>query len=403
MQRVLLVLLAGCGFQSPASGGGSMVDASTSDTSSSDAGVSASGCWTISTSNPVFHVSACVTPAGIADTTDVSSNTSIDTDTGISTPLGLGCVPLLSGDVCALVAKSIVIKQGITLSAHGTKPLALLGHDIDVEGTIDVASHITGGLQAKGPAADRTDCSNPTLAKGNGGGPGGTYDSQHSDGSDEGGDGGDSGGIGSTGGKAGGSITVDSLLGGCAGGPSSGGPAIAGDTIGSHGGGAVWIAADTGTLVLGSKATINASGAGGAGGKAVSANRGGYGGGSGGLIVLQAPMITQSDNAKIFANGGGGGGGSAGGGPEVPGNPGSDPLDPGGAGGGTGATSGGDQGGGGGQGFPAASLTAKNGGLGNSTAAGGGGGGGGGGAIRVLSNSPVMGSNVSPVPIKLLH
>jgi len=365
--------------------------------------MAASGCWTISTSNPVFHVSACVAPAGITDMTDVSSNTSIDTDTGISTPLGLGCVPLLSGNVCALVAKSITIRQGVTLSAHGIKPLALLGHDIDVEGTIDVASHSTGGLQAKGPAADRTDCSNPTLATGNGGGPGGTYDSQHGDGSDEGGDGGDGGGTGSKGGKAAGSINVDSLLGGCAGGPSSGGPAIADSTIGSHGGGAVWIAADTGTLVLGSKATINASGAGGAGGKPVSANRGGYGGGSGGLIVLQSPTITQSLSAKIFANGGGGGGGSAGGGSEVAGNLGSDPLDPSGADGGTAVSSGSNQGGAGGQGFTAASLTAKNGGPSNSSFAGGGGGGGGGGGIRVLSNTTIMGPNVSPVPIKLLN
>jgi len=394
MQRVLLVLLAGCGFQSPAAGGGSTVDAS-----GGDAGSSTSGCWTISTSNPVFQVSACVAPAGITDMTDVSSNTSIDTDTGISTPAGFGCVPLVSGGVCALVAKSIVIRPGMTLSAHGTKPLALLGHDIDVEGTVDVASHSAGSLQAKGPAADRTDCSNPTLATGNGGGAGGTYDSQHQDGRDEGGNGG--GSVGSTGGQASGSITVNSLLGGCAGWPSSGGPAIAADTIGSHGGGAVWIAADTGTLTIGSNAAINASGAGGVGGMAVSMSRGGYGGGSGGLIVLQAPMITRSQNAKIFANGGGGGGGDANG---TVGSSGSDPLDPGGAGGGNGAKSGPDQGGDGGQGYTAASPTAKNGMPGDTTlAGGGGGGGGGGGAIRVLSDTTLMVQNVSPVPIQLLE
>ncbi len=288
----------------------------------------------------------------------------------------------------------------MTLSAHGSKPLALLGHDIDIEGTVDVASHTTGSLQAKGPAADRIDCNNSMSTTVNGGGAGGTYDSQHVDGSDEGGNGGDVAANGSVGGKAAGSIPIVSVLGGCAGGPSSGGSAIADNTIGSHAGGAVWIAADTGILMIGSNAVINASGAGGMGGMVAAGSRGGYGGGSGGLIVLQAPTITQSVSAKIFANGGGGGGGNAG--PTV-GNPGNDPLGPGGAGGGTVVVSGPDQGGAGGQGFPTASLTAKNGGVGNTNTSGGGGGGGGTGAIRVLSNTTIMGPNVSPVPIQLLN
>jgi hypothetical protein len=356
-------------------------------------------CWTISTTNPAFNVSACAS-APLADMTEVSSNVSIDTDTGISTPAGFGCVPLASGGVCALFARSIVIRAGKTLSAHGTKPLALLGHDIDVEGVIDVASHSTGGLQAKGPAAERAGCNTQTLATGNGGGPGGTYDSQQVDGSDQGGDGGDSGGVGSKGGNASGSITVGSLLGGCAGGPSSGGPVVADTTVGSHGGGAVWIAVDTGTLVIGSGAVINASGAGGTRGAAVSATRGGYGGGSGGLIVLQAPTITQASNAQIFANGGGGGGGAAG---ATAGAPGGDPTDPAvGVGGGNGAMSGGDHGGNGGQGFPAMPKGNNKGSAGDTTMAGGGGGGGGIGAIRVRSNTTIMGANVSPMPIQLL-
>ncbi len=64
-------------------------DAASADATNVDAAAAASGCWTIATSNPVFHVSACVDPAGITDTADVSSNTSIDTDTGISNPPGL--------------------------------------------------------------------------------------------------------------------------------------------------------------------------------------------------------------------------------------------------------------------------------------------------------------------------
>jgi len=370
------------------------------DASSGDTGSSTSACWMIATSNPVFQVSACVVPAGITDMIDVASNTSIDTDTGLSIPLGLGCGSLVSGGVCALVAKSIVVRQGITLSAHGTKPLALLGHDIDVEGTIDVASHSTGALQAKGPAADNNNCTPPIAPAVNGGGAGGTYDSQYTDGRDEGGDGGDAGAGGSSAGKASPSTPVNALLGGCAGGPSSTGPAIVDTTIGSHGGGAVWIAADTGKLMLGDNATINASGAAGVGGQVNPGGRGGYGGGSGGLIVLQAPMIIQSSGARIFANGGGGGGGNA---DAVLGSPGNDPTGLSGASGGNGAQSGSDHAGGGGQGFPASAAGAQNGGPTSSQTAGGGGGGGGTGTIYVLSNTANMGSNVSPPLIKLLN
>lgn len=126
----------------------------------------------------------------------------------------------------------------------------MFGHSIEIDGAIDVASHI-GGQQ--GPASDLTGCNSGTRATRNGGGQGGTYDAPL------GGEGG-AGNVGAGGGDKAGMIAI-TMRGGCPGGPSSGGAA----TIGGHGGGAVWLAVDTGMLLLGDGAIINASGASGAG------------------------------------------------------------------------------------------------------------------------------------------
>src|SRR5262249_15615651 len=127
---------------------------------------------------------------------------------------------------------------------------------------------------------------------------------------------------------------------------SGGGPS----TTGGAGGGAVWIAVDGGTLILGPGAAINASGAGGSGAPRNTVH-GADGGGSGGLIVLQAPTITLDATAKIFANGGAGGGGSSGG---QPGGDGTESTGPasGGVGGAGGTTDFDQSGGAGGAGFP---------------------------------------------------
>jgi len=313
-------------------------------------------------------------------------STSIDTDSGVSNPAGLACAELTvdSAKVCALVASTITIGPGVRLSAHGTRPLALFGHAIEIEGTIDVASHI-GGQQ--GPASDLTGCNLGGRASLNGGGQGGTYDAP------PGGAGGN-GNVG-TGGIAG-SVIAPALHGGCAGGASSGGSATA---IAGHGGGAVWIAADTGMIVLGDAAVINASGASGSGGQAISGNRGGFGGGSGGLIVLQAPTIALAPSASIFANGGAGGGGAG----DGAGSPGMDPDGPtsGGTGGGPGMHGGAGNPASGGPGFPASQ---RDGGTGTGNAAdgnGGGGGGGGPGVIRVVSNTTLTGQ-ISPSAVQLM-
>ena len=392
MRYVWMVLLAGCGFQRS----GATTDVGPDSAMAVDAMLDASSsgpapvtCWTISDTS--FHLSAC--PTALAGSIDVTTDVSIDTDANVVPPSGLGCAPLSSTSfpVCALAAGTITIEAGKTLSAHGKRPLALLGHAITINGTVDVASHVTGGQ--RGPASIALGCNpNGTLATNSGGGAGGTYGLK-------GGKGGDEGGGAGTGGPQGFTIGIAPLRGGCDGGrggdaSATGGPA----GVGGAGGGAVWIALDKGTLLIGSGARINASGAGGVGGAGSSgADHGGNGGGSGGMILLQAPMIMLDGSAQIFANGGHGGGGAQ---SAQAGHDGSDP---------TGAASGGGGGdggisatvGAGGSGYPAsgASLNGANGDA--PTHSGGGGGGGGAGAIRVASSTAISGTNVSPPPAKL--
>jgi len=338
----------------------------------------------VSVTYMALNVSVC--PLTQLPQIEIMANTSLDTDAGTSIPPGLGCVPLsaASTNVCALAASSIMIASGVTLSAHGSRPLALIGDLIDVEGTIDVASHIAG---QQGAASDGPGCNPGTRATGNGGGQGGTF-------AVSGGAGGDvDGSTTDKGGLIGPTIGVASLRGGCPGGPNSGGP------IGGHGGGAVWLAADDGgVLFLGSAAVINASGAGGVGGATTAGNRGGYGGGSGGMILVQAPNLIAAPSSQLFADGGGGGGGGfalAAGGAGV---------DPARAGvGGVGGAAASSTTGAGGIGFPAAEAQRKG---HNATATplgggGGGGGGGGAGAIWIDAQDVTGGPIISPPPVDL--
>jgi hypothetical protein len=384
MHRAWVVVLAGCGFHSNVAPGD---DVATMDASSSDGNPGI--CWKISDTVYGAHWSACANTTALTPSIDVMTSVSIDTNGGDSSPPGFTCAPLTasSEDVCALVASSIKIEPGIILSAHGDRPLALLGHSIDIQGMIDVASHITNSQRGAGAIA--ANCRPKTPAQSGGGGAGGVNDNTS-------GTGGDQGGTTNTGGSPGYSVATTFLHGGCDGGrggngDSDGGPA----GVGGAGGGAVWIASDMGMLTLGSGAVINASGAGGAG--ATSDNHGGYGGGSGGMIVLQSSTIMRDASAQIFANGGHGGGGGAGG---NPGSSGSDPTGPtsGGGGGQGGVAASGPQPGDGGTGFPSMMLDGAN---GNGQQQGGGGGGGGGpGVIRVASSTSIGGSKVSPVSVK---
>ena len=374
----------------PGGGGG--------DASSTDADLLGPACWMVSNARG-FHVTACT--MGIVANIDVSQSVSIDTDTGSSDSPDLRCAQLTSANnaICAVAAGAITIRAGVTLSAHGTRPLALLGHSVDLAGAIDVASHIAG---PRGPGANLGCSPAFPMATGAGGGGGGGFGTG-------GGRGGSPGATG-IGGGPGTSIALADLAGGCDGGrggdgSNNGGPA----GPGAAGGGAVWIASDTTPLTIHSTASIDASGASGLGGRSPgnsSVSHGGYGGGSGGLIVLQAPTIQLDATAVIFANGGHGGGGSEG---PIPGMDGTDPTGPTGAGAGGGGGMGGAAqslvGGDGGAGWPGSGSGPSgvgDGGMGEAfTDSGGGGGGGGAGVIAVASATSISGPNVSPPVVGL--
>jgi hypothetical protein len=349
-------------------------------------------CSSIMLGDPLFRASACGTT--VAAAIEISGNVLLNTDQGTSNTPGISCaiVTNLNSHVCAVVAGTILIKVGATLAAIGSNPLALFAHSIRVQGKIDVASHAGGVV---GAGSFRGGCNNGDGPTAGGGGGGGAI-------ADSGGDGGDEGGVPGSGGKGGNSFGINALTGGCAGLP--GGHGVAGDS--GSGGGAVWIATDTGALTFEATAIVNASGAGGLGG--ATDGHGGSGGGSGGLIVLQAETL-HATGAQIFANGGGGGGGAgtnAGTIDNTRGTNGGDPMGPAlGGGGGTGGLDGtglllaGAMTGNGGYGFPSTMpMRGQDGGGGGR---GGGGGGGGPGAIRVVSSMHIDGPNVSPPPVYL--
>jgi hypothetical protein len=306
----------------------------------------------------LFHLCypAALRPKGVAR---VTGTTTIDTDACAQVVRQLG-----GGDACLVAADSIIVPSGATVVGIGSRPLVLLATTtIDIEGTIDVASHRGAAV---GAGADPASCTAvaPTSP---GGGAGGTYGT----------DGGD-GGIGLPDGAPGLAANTGDpvdVRGGCPGGngASGGGPG----GVGGHGGGAVYLLAGISITIDG---TINASGAGGDGCSAGGGGGcGGGGGGAGGMIVLDGPTVTT--RGALFANGGGGGEGAS----SNHGNAGAESSAPDDAA--RGGTGGASNGGDGGDGATATS-DASDGRDGVSNTGGGGGGGGGGGVIKTFSNSP---------------
>ena len=309
---------------------------------------------------------------------EISATTSIHTDDGKTTPTNsaIACAMMKGGStpsVCAIYATSITIDANVTLSATGGKPLVLIAtQSIDIEGVLDVASHIGG---ATGPASPNPSCQAGTNPKNAGGGQGGSFGTS-------GGSGGDEDAAAATAGAPGGTVAIASLAGGCPGANGGGGGAA------GAGGGAVLLA--TPSLTIGTGGAIDAAGAAGHG--AAAGRHGGGGAGSGGLIAISAATITMNGNAQLFANGSHGGGGSSS-------TPASDGVDPtGAASGGTGGASGGSGGAGATGGTRAGALAGQ---PGTNNNDGGGGGGGGAGAIyvRPMSAAVTNNPNVSPTPI----
>ena len=282
MRGWLLALLVGCGFQHgavQATGDGSPPDVAANDTSVPG---DAPRCFG-SAGSVVGQICLMAPP-------EMPVALTMPIDTG---PASMQCASGATPTTyCVVAGTAISVAQGVTVGAHGPRPLVLVSSStIVVMGTIDVASHMSGTPQPTGAGAG-TGCTGTTPATGGGGGFGGTFGTS-------GGDGGGSMNPNGNGGRVAMPATVATLVGGCTGGKGAGSK---GGT-GGAGGGAVALIAVTSIEIDG---TINASGAGALTASGFTPNTiyGGGGGGAGGMIVLDAPMLSGA--GTIMANGGGG-------------------------------------------------------------------------------------------------
>lgn len=285
MRRLLALagVLAGCGFHGP-----------TLDVlpDRGDGGANGSACV------PGF-LDLCAQPAPAAAfevTKDDLVNTDVDTR---CLPQGQGG----GGAVCLIYATSVAIQSGATLSATGTRPLAIASMTtLVVDGAIDVGSH----APLIGAAADGTGCTfaaaPATDVGGGGGGAGGSFVQPGGDGgTGDNNNNGDPPGTAAPG-RHGEAIAASVLRGGCAGqtgGNETNGAGTGKGGTGGHSGGAVYLFARQSVGIAGS---IRATGAGGRGGEGMA---GAGGGGSGGMVVVESPQIMIG--GQISANGGGGG------------------------------------------------------------------------------------------------
>lgn len=328
---------------------------------------------------------------------DVSSMTLVDTTacTGLA---GAGVI-LTTGTgeaTCVFRVGNLHVRATGAVVASGSRPLAIFASgDVLVEGVVDVSA--TGddpGAGGGAPGQDTRTATGPSAGENgsiasaaedwqNGGGGGGGL-------CGAGGAGGD--GREGEGGAGGGRHDTPGLYGG-----SGGGKGAAQSEMGAAGG------AGGGALQISCANAITIAGAilaGGGGGHGALAGQGaGGGGGSGGMIVLEAPVLTIAESARVHAIGGGGGGSR---GTTAPGQTGQDGAmavlrASGGAGGEPGNSwPGGDSGGG----RTAAELDGIDGGGSwiSTAPPRGGGGGGGAGCIRLgtLDGSPPAGGSVVP-------
>jgi hypothetical protein len=286
-------------------------------------------------------------------------------------------------DTSTVAGACTIAGDTITISAAfnptGTKPLVLVGvTSITVSALLDISSHSgkapgfntaqTGAGAI--PTNDTTSCDPGTQPGGHGGGAGGSF-------GQAGGNGGDP-----NHGVAGQTKTATTLRGGCYGQNGVSGTPGAGGL-----GGGVLAMISNGSITIG--ANIDASGAGGTNGSNNAS--GGGGGGTGGMIVFDAPTVTNSQS--VFANGGAGGGGSSTGG--TSGSPGGEANSVNVATGGNGGGGSGGKGGNGG-----AQMTANGAGqVGVNGSASGGGGGGGVGVIKLFTAATIGGGGmISPNP-----
>lgn len=386
LPAALLAVIAGCSFSAhaPSNPGGD-------DTPGVDAAVPGDVAASID------GAAACVrgfldlcTQAAPSTALDITNAQSINTGPSNTDPRCRTLTQPGGSDVCLIYATAVTITGNGSLTATGSRPLAIASSStLTIDGALDVGSH---GPQ-RGPAADAMGCTFATVPElDRGGGAGAAGGSLTQPGGD--------GGIGDSdnsvdpdgtaaAGTHGATIKITVLRGGCAG--QAGGDEAPGGGAnggaGGHAGGALYLFARQSLTITGD---VRATGAGGGGGQV---QAGGGGGGTGGLVVIESPSITIS--GRVAANGGGGGqGGGRLNQNDISGNPGTDgAMGTTAAAGGSGVASGDPRFGFGGAG---GATTAA---VGGTTANfGGGGGGGAAGVIELIGTTQLSGSTISPAP-----
>lgn len=373
MRAAVFALLVGCSFEHGVTAAGS------GDGGTGDAQVDVAGC------TPGF-LDLCG-EAAPSQPLHIATADTIDTDTD---PRCRTVTQASGGPVCLVYATSVMIAAGGSLTATGSRPLAIVSTStLAIAGSIDVSSRRSG---QRGPASSDAACAFATTPEpdtgGAGGGAGGSFGAAGGNGGTGDTDNSQGGDDTAAAGTAGAIATISALRGGCRG--QTGGNEDAGGGaggVGGHSGGALYLHAAQAIQVQG---MIRATGAGGGGGQV---QAGGGGGGSGGLVVIESPSIAFSGNGSISANGGGGGeGGARVSTTPVSGQPGGDgAMGTAAAPGGIGTDNRFGYGGAGGAGMSAAAA-------GTSSVVGGGGGGGGVGIIKLIGTANGNGV-LSPPPM----
>ena len=218
----------------------------------------------------------------------------------VDTSTDLNCTSIVAQatapEICVLRFRSITIKPGQTLTAVGSRVLALVAdRAITIEGVLDVSSSYQvfgagGGLVISGGAGNDPQGAGGAGAKGSGGAGG----SAQADG----------------GASNGGSATqppaaTNELVGGARGGGNNTGQNLSQFNSGAGGGAATLISCRDTVAVPG---LVDAGGAGGRFGTFVGTEltyQPPGGGGAGGTVILQGMNVSVT--GQLFANGGGGG------------------------------------------------------------------------------------------------
>jgi hypothetical protein len=249
-----------------------------------------------------------VAQAGAVDFSPSPGAYAVDTTALTLTGPGTNIAGTVQGGIAVFSFGNVNIPPGVTITAHGSRPLELLA-----------SGALTLGGSIEGNGASATDFFAGPIAGGPGGGAGGANGAGPGEGPGGGGvgsageNGGGGGGFGGVGARGGIHLSGTSGAGGPAygdlnlllqGGSGGGGGSISSGVGGGGGGGAIALVGSTVAIAPSALVRVD-GGAGASGGFDAS------GGGSGGGILLRADALEV--NGTLTALGGAGGAGGAGG------------------------------------------------------------------------------------------